>query len=179
MPMDLTTAITYVKARCGATIYPTLADSDVQDCLNDSIRYSTWLPSTPYTYGQVIIPTVKNGHKYRCIVAGTTGITEPIWLSYLDFVNISTTGYDYSIDYLRQKNSDLVLNDGTATWQENGPDYIETFDLRKAIHDCWMKKVAKVSADHDFATDLQSFKRNQVYQNCIDQAAKWSPQRIT
>lgn len=40
---------------------------------------TTWAASTAYTTGDVVRPTTGNGHLYRCIVAGTSGGTEPSW----------------------------------------------------------------------------------------------------
>lgn len=40
---------------------------------------TTWAASTAYTVGDVVRPTTGNGHLYRCVVAGTSGTTEPTW----------------------------------------------------------------------------------------------------
>jgi hypothetical protein len=41
----------------------------------------TWLASTPVLVGEMATPTVQggNGHTYRCVTAGTTGLVEPVW----------------------------------------------------------------------------------------------------
>ena len=36
-----------------------------------------WVKQTPYSVGDIVIPTSPNGHFYRCITAGTSGTTEP------------------------------------------------------------------------------------------------------
>jgi len=58
----------------------------------------TWLASTQVIVGEMATPTVKggNGHTYRCIQAGTTGTTEPVW---------SLT-------------ENATFFDGTAEWEE-------------------------------------------------------------
>lgn len=41
---------------------------------------STWAANTPYVVGEIVIPTTPNGFQYRCIVAGTSHVTdEPMW----------------------------------------------------------------------------------------------------
>lgn len=39
----------------------------------------TWQPSTAYIVGEIVTPTIANKHMYRCITAGTSGGTEPVW----------------------------------------------------------------------------------------------------
>ncbi|MDD2390892.1 MAG: prepilin-type N-terminal cleavage/methylation domain-containing protein [Desulfobacterales bacterium] len=48
--------------------------------LNTINLRSVWQKSTDYRTGSVIIPTVSNGHYYKCTTAGTSGSTEPEWL---------------------------------------------------------------------------------------------------
>lgn len=55
--------------------------------------------STFVPLGTKVLPTVYNGHAFRCTTAGTTGSTEPVW----------NTG------------SGSTTNDGGAVWTEIGP----------------------------------------------------------
>ena len=173
--MDQATALAYVKERCAAVVYPTLSDPEVLGTLRT--RYTTWAANTTYSVNDIIIPTTKNGHQYRCVHAGTTGPTEPVWTAFLDYLS-SATGYNYYTGALRNRNVDLIVGDGTLQWKEDGPDYQETYDVRSAISECWRIKATKVSADFKFATDLQVFEKQQVYMHCVEQAQIWAPQRI-
>lgn len=58
----------------------------------------TWTASTAVLVGEVATPTTPggNGHTYRCIVAGSTGSTEPAW----------------------PLTEAVQFGDGSATWQE-------------------------------------------------------------
>lgn len=38
-----------------------------------------WVKQTAYAAGDMVIPTNPNGHFYRCITAGTSGVVEPVW----------------------------------------------------------------------------------------------------
>jgi prepilin-type N-terminal cleavage/methylation domain-containing protein len=66
----------------------------------------TWTEDTPpkwgqftiYSIGNFVVPATKNGHRYRCTTAGTSGASEPTW---------PTT-----------KAGTVV--DGSVTWTENG-----------------------------------------------------------
>lgn len=40
---------------------------------------TAWKASTAYIVNQSVPPTKPNGHKYVCIIAGTSGATEPTW----------------------------------------------------------------------------------------------------
>jgi len=40
---------------------------------------SVWVAATAYSVGDLVKPTVANGHYYRCKVAGTSGGTQPTW----------------------------------------------------------------------------------------------------
>ena len=64
--------------------------------------YNTWTATTGYDVGNLVVPTVWNGSRYACTVAGTSSDTEPTWPAGL---------------------SETVV-DGTVTWQNVGWDYI-------------------------------------------------------
>jgi len=38
-----------------------------------------WAASTAYNVGDIVQPTVANGYKYKCVAAGTSGVSEPTW----------------------------------------------------------------------------------------------------
>jgi hypothetical protein len=62
--------------------------------------YTQWAASTAYNVGDIRIPTTRNGHRYRCTVAGTSDVSEPTWPT--------TDGG--------------TVVDGTVTWEEYGGD---------------------------------------------------------
>ena len=64
----------------------------------DYNNHTPWQASTSYSKDDIVIPTTKNGHRYRCTTAGTSAASEPTW---------PTT-----------KAGNVV--DGTVTWIENG-----------------------------------------------------------
>lgn len=64
----------------------------------------TWAANTFYQAGEVVTPVEGNGHTYRCDVAGTSGASEPAWLT--------AEGSTFS--------------DGTVTWHEFTPSAVDT-----------------------------------------------------
>lgn len=80
----------------------------------------------------------------------------------------------------------LVDARGEAPWVEStttpgtleaNDDWTPTYDLNAAAADIWAEKAASATANFDFATDGQSFSRNQVYQACMRQSAYYRSRR--
>lgn len=81
------------------------------DLVNDTIKvalcadfapsYSSWSASTSYSAGDIIIPTTRNGRRYRAMNAGTSDSSEPIW---------STV-------------SGATITDNDITWEEYGGEH--------------------------------------------------------
>jgi hypothetical protein len=94
------------------------------------------------------MPTVRNGHRYTCVKAGTTAATEPLW-------PIHTSN---------------KVTDGTVEWQEAGPDFENVFDVRAAAHQAWKVKEAKASELFDVAGQSVS----QIRENCSRNARSFS-----
>jgi prepilin-type N-terminal cleavage/methylation domain-containing protein len=45
----------------------------------DYNRFPKWRSSTSYTIGSYVVPTIRNGHYYKCTLAGTSSANEPDW----------------------------------------------------------------------------------------------------
>lgn len=59
---------------------------------------ATWSPNTTYTLNTIILPTAskKNWYQYVCVYAGTSGSTEPEWLTTSEVITDSTVKWKYS-----------------------------------------------------------------------------------
>ena len=84
---------------------------------------TAWVGSTVKSVGDILIPTVDNGHFYYCIVAGTTGVSEPSW------------------------HKDGTTNtDGTVTWIDAGAN----IDMTQTI---WIENAGKWLPTNDYSVD--------------------------
>ncbi|MCG8427735.1 MAG: prepilin-type N-terminal cleavage/methylation domain-containing protein [Chromatiales bacterium] len=73
---------------------------------------SNWITATSYAIGNIVVPTSSNGHKYRVLVAGVSGGSEPAW---------PTDGSS--------------LTDGTVTWEDLG-DHTATSNCGASPSNC-------------------------------------------
>jgi hypothetical protein len=69
---------------------------------NIQLNFDTWAASTIYQEDDVCVPTSLNGHRYRCISAGRSGLEEPTWPT----------------------EAGGTVVDGEVSWQEFGPDFV-------------------------------------------------------
>ena len=145
---------------------PTLTQGELDDLLDSQMpplvkRAVIWKVNTAFSYGDVVMPTIRNGHRYICIQYGTTDTaTEPLWPK-----NQAATIMEGA------PNSDGTM----LTWQEAGPDYSNIYDVRRAAHRGWLLKASKAANSYDVTMGGQSFKRNQLYEHCIAQAMQFAP----
>ncbi len=162
---DCTAARARLIALVEPTVTPTLTTtpdgtSEIDAILDNHRRATTWTPNTAYSSGAIVLPTVRNGHRYRCAQAGTSGATsavEPAWLTR----NAAT---------ITDGDSDPML-----TWAEDGPDYANIYDVRAAAHEAWMLKAAKAVENFDLKIGSLSFSLEQGYAHCVQMAQKYAP----
>ncbi len=127
-------------------------DKELDQILLASARGMVWKADEAVTYGQTIFPTARMGRRFKIIQAGQLGSTEPSW-----------PGYDYA-----------VVTDGTAMLVEDGSDGLSIYDVTRAAHEAWRLKASKASEYLKSADDDDS----QIYQRCVEQAARYAPVSI-
>lgn len=154
---DVTIAKVQIYAQ--TNVHPTLDTDDVQLAVNDALQATVWAIGTAYTYGQVVLPTVRNGHRYKCVQSGTSEALladQPEWPT-LQGMQISEGA------------SDPLL-----TWEEDGPDFDNVFTLRNAIHNAWMMKAGKASLSVDIIQrGGGGLSASQAFDHCIAMAEKY------
>jgi hypothetical protein len=48
------------------------ASTELETILDKHRRATTYAPGVYYAHGQIVLPTIRNGHKYRCVQAGVS-----------------------------------------------------------------------------------------------------------
>lgn len=135
---------------------PTLDSDEVESILDHVKRGDIWAVNTAYNYGDVILPTIRNGHSYSCIQAGTSeadSADEPDWPT-------------LQAEQITEGASDPLL-----TWQESGPDFANLYNVRAAIHAAWMMKAGKAAALYSSGIG----ETQQVHDHCLKMAERYSP----
>lgn len=154
MPYTLAEARELVRTQVQADLDPTLSLLELEDCLTRTAPASVWGAATAYTVGAVVIPTVRTGHRYRAVVGGTSGATEPTWVL-----------------GARSRQSDGT----TLVWEEAGADTTELYDLRAATYAAWQLKLAKAQRYYNFSADGQTVNRKDVVDNIETNMRAWAP----
>lgn len=144
-------ALARLKLYCAHDTAPVIS-TDLGVILDTVLRARYWEASAAKVVGDVVLPTVANGYRYRCTKAGTAGASEPTWP-------------------MRQA---ATVTDGTVEWTEDGPDYDNPYDIRAAIHAAWMLKASRASV---LFTD-DAGQREQVYKHCLEMAKQYAPIHI-
>jgi hypothetical protein len=151
-------ALAILKLQCAYDAEPTVTEAELTLIRDEEVHAATYETATAYVYGDIIVPTARNGHSYMCIVAGTSGATEPDW---------PIAGQSQ-------------IGDGTGdlVWQENGPDWDNLYRLDAATRRAWLLKAAKAAGNYQFSTNDQSFNRQQVHDHCMKMADKFADRFI-
>ena len=153
---DRANALTILSRWAEINVVPVLEQSRIEEILDDNKRASVWTSLTAFNPGDVIHPTVSTGRRYRCIVGGTSSATEPFTGSVVTWP--ITSGAQ-------------VTDGATLVWQEDGPAYLNLYDIRQAAYECWDEKVSK-STQFIQAGDLHM---EMVYEHCVKQRDNFTP----
>jgi hypothetical protein len=136
---DREDALTDLARLVQIDVEPTIEASELDEILDKYKRASRWVTATTLVYGDVIMPTAKNGHRYMVTEAGTT-TTEPAWPTV---------------------EGDSVT--AGATFQEIGGDYDNIYDVRGAAKEVWEIKRAKAA---EMVSNPVSGAEGQIFENC-------------
>lgn len=130
---DFSEAFAEVKRVVQPDVDPTLTYGDgttpdpemeLDSIILASLRATAWASGAAVKYGDVIVPTVGNGRKYRVTTAGALGLTEPS----------SWPDYDYG-----------SVASGTATLEEDGRFVGSVYDVRAAVRGAFELKLSKAA----------------------------------
>ena len=149
-------AVEVVATQACACDPPELSTAELEGVLRRSQIGATWQPDTVYGQGAQVIPSVPNGHLYQCIVAGTSGASEP---AFNQFAGTTTT-------------------DNTVTWLEAGLER-GYFDLDQATSDAWLLKAGKAAPLVQNSSAGQSLASQQLFTHCNQMARYWEPTKVS
>ena len=121
------TAFTYSStpiARLNATFVLHRAMEQITEDYN---RQAVWRATTVYAIDDLVVPTTRNAHRYRCTGAGTSGAAEPSWPT-----GIASTVVDGTVTWTEDtpptwvKNTAYALGDRVLPTTKNGHRYVCT-----------------------------------------------------
>ena len=162
MPLSRLQAIKKLATMVAANEFPELDSNQLGELIDNHKRFNYWQPNFNYIVGDMIIPTTPNGRMYQCIVAGTSGTTEP------NFPQISyAVGQTFS--------DGPIPNDASFNlqWQDNGYCNQEIYDVRGAAREGWMWKASNVANLANTNDGKMSIEVHIIQENCIQMAAKY------
>ena len=139
MPLSRTAAINQVSIMVQSNEFPELDSNELGLLVDNNARSVDWSASISYVYGDIVEPVIKNGRIYKCIVAGTSGTTNPFPTYYREFCK------------------DVGFSDNTVEWLDLGPAHVERYDLRSSVRAGWILKAAKAAnlvASKDGSQDI-------------------------
>jgi len=124
---------------------------DVYGVLADA--YASWAASSPYIVGQLVVPTVRNGHFYNVTVSdGASGPTEPVW-------PLTSGG--------------AVVLDGVTYTEAGSAPWSGRWALNMAAAEGWRWKAGKCAGRFSFSSEVNSFQRRQIHEMCLQMAAQY------
>lgn len=171
--MNETTARARLEMMCPQAADPSLTNGEVDLLVQSAKRAdgegnsptnviagaATWTASTAYQADDIIY--VSATHRFwRCLYAGTSAATEPVWPDLTLRIPSSTVGT-------------TRVYDASVTWVDNGAEWQPSWNLDYAAYLGWNAKAGKVAPRFDFVTDMQTFNRSQMYAHCIGQADRY------
>lgn len=154
---DRAAALTQLIELSQPTVAPTLTTTattgEIDVILDRNRRARTWAVNTAYVVNDVILPPIRNGHRYRVTQPGTSAGTDP--------------GFAFW-----PTDSGATISEGSSnpvlTWVEDGPDHANIYDVRRAAYEAWRLKAEKASrmSGHPILADL--------YDRCMEMAEKFA-----
>lgn len=141
----LVTLLVQAQPTVEPTLTTTPTSGEVDVILDRNKRGSRW-SATAYVYGDVVFPTVRNGHRYMVTLAGTA-VTEPTWPT--------------------EPGSTITSG---AEFEEIGSDFASVYDLRSALRECWEAKAAKAS---EFISTQDSGSEQMIFDHCQRQVERY------
>ena len=145
----------WLQPTVAPTLTTTASTGEVDVILDRNIRAATRANATAYTVGQLMMPSTRNGHRYRCTVGGTSAAADPF---------LGSTWPTEQGARITEGTSSPAL-----TWIEDGPEFSSIYDVRQAAYEGWILRAHK-AAQFFKAGELEM---NQMYEHAMRQARQY------
>lgn len=172
-----TDAIAVLELLCPSASDPTLLPTDMDALLVQTKRASLWEVSTPYALGVTLMPTVRNGRRYKLIAFDGSGVSsgtiEPSWPS----PSSNPENFPVWSAFAPQGDGwwrNAIVSDGNLTWQEDGEDFDSLWDIQRAAFNGWMLKAGRAICAVDLQSGQMKQAQSQIYQHCCDMAQRYA-----
>lgn len=158
-------ALASIRLHGQLSLFPRVEDEEMNSILEACLQAKPWEDATDYEVNDIVIPTKRNRHAYRCIQQGESAATEPTW----PLVQSST------------------VTDGTGDteiiWQEIGPDtnYMfkgNLYQWDRALNQIFLLKAERSLHLHDTRRSQSSSDKSQLHAQFLKMAQAWQPIRI-
>ena len=162
MPLSRLAAIKKLSWMVQADSFPELDSNALGELIDEHKRFNSWEASTYYSVGDQIVSTVPNGRVYSCLIAGTSGTSEP------SFPQIG-----YSVGQNFPDGVAPVGIDWGLTWIDAGFTNQEIYDVRASAREGWMRKAsicANLINTDDGATKVDL---NKLIEHCHKMASSY------
>lgn len=150
---DKVIAMEFLRQAVEPDVEPALLDETLSAILDQNQVAKFWASATLFLYGDVVMPSTKNGHRYICAKAGASGAMEPAWPTA----------------------QGARVSDGAAIWMEDGPQSENAYHVGWAIHCAWVAKAAKAQSCTDWKAGGISNSGSQVFDHCLKMAEITKP----
>lgn len=148
---DLEAARLELELRADVHRTPELDSDEIDAILARSQAASTWALSTAYSIGDVVLPNPRDGHRYVCVAAGTSGSTQPTF----------GTG------------NESRTADGAVTWQESGLQS-GIYDMRRAIYAALELRAMKAASMNQYVNDGRAAGDSYLYLNLVRERDRYA-----
>lgn len=165
---DFTAALNELKRIVQADDHPVLtygngtydSTKELDVILDRHKRAVTYTNATAYSYGQVVMPTTRNGYRYRVTVPGMSGAAEPTW----------PTSFGGRVE--------SGSNSPVLTFEEVGPEFENIYDVRGAAYEALDLKCMKAANDNQYLQDSRGSASSFLFLNLQRQRDRYQPLEV-
>lgn len=166
---DRANAIQLLSEWVQIDVVPTLLQNEIETILDRHKVASTWTASTPYAFGEKILPPIRNGWWYSVTQPGVSGGVTRDYFQWPASLGVRIVDGD-SVPALILEASGP---DSIFRALPSNPPSVNVYDVRAAARECWDLKLSRVSQ----FIDVSDLKFSQVHDHCAEKVKQFRPIR--